>query len=189
MTTQGGITQKLEKFLGQQEAFQIRTQLTVNIICLATGGLLYAFFHLVGDFLTTFVFTFIFAIALNSIKRSLISRFEQIIKDQDFSAGGYGIFKLYCFKFSMIARLLKYIQKNLTSLSTLKKTLKTLAVKIYDGTLLPYVFLFYLIHILKMTRNILLFEAFLWTLVDFYTALKYLWKSLLSIFKRPTQQE
>ncbi|CAD8207507.1 unnamed protein product [Paramecium pentaurelia] len=149
---------------------QVGYLVTANIITAFGGGILYGLYQLAGDYLTTFFFMIIFAVALASIRISVVNNIKKLYAKNSERWSSQRIYFLHQAKFGIAFNLIITVLYSLSHPFTLLEYLK----KLFTISSIPYVFVFYVIAIkLQCLTSVLLWDVLFWGVIDLLRIISY----------------
>jgi hypothetical protein len=127
------------------------------------------------------------AIALASIKKTLLQKVQDVITSEVDELYDYRFFKLlHLAKFSLLFRILILICRHLTSLQRCLDTTKLIVSKAYDATLIPYVFAVYVLCFkFNLMIQLVIVDLMIWATIDVLRGLKWIAQWLHSCCTKP----
>ncbi|CAK66799.1 unnamed protein product (macronuclear) [Paramecium tetraurelia] len=152
---------------------QVGYLVTANIITAFGGGILYGLYQLAGDYLTTFFFMIIFAVALASIRISVVNSIQKLYETNSQRWSNQRIYFLHQAKFgitfNLIINLVYCIRYPFKMLDYLKQ--------LFTISSIPYIFIFYVIVIkLQCLPQLLFWDVLFWACIDLLRIITYPFK-------------
>ncbi|CAD8118075.1 unnamed protein product [Paramecium sonneborni] len=149
---------------------QVGYLVTANIITAFGGGILYGLYKLAGDYLATFFFMIIFAVALASIRISVVNGLQKLYAANSKRWSSQKIYFFHSAKFGIASNLIINILYCLRHPFTILEYLK----KLLTISSIPYVFVFYVVVIkLQCLSQVLFWDVLFWAGIDLLRIIQY----------------